>query len=95
MSEKQIESIKPTLSKYIEKVLEAQRLDMVYMLLTNIMEESSDVLYAGKDSRELLLNAFDIPEEGQDKVSLLGVVSRKKQFIPGLMEALKERDEQG
>lgn len=95
VSEKQIESIKPTLSKYIEKVLEAQRLDMVYMLLTNIMEESSDVLCAGKDSRELLLNAFDIPEEGQDKVSLLGVVSRKKQFIPGLMEALKERDEQG
>ena len=76
-------------------MLEAQRLDMVYMLLTNIMEESSDVLCAGKDSRELLLNAFGIPEEGQDKVSLLGVVSRKKQFIPGLMEALKERDEQG
>lgn len=95
VSKKQIESIKPTLSKYLEKVLDSERLDMVFMLLTNIMEECSDVLYAGKDSRELLLSAFDLPEEGQETIALPGVVSRKKQFIPGLMEALKERDEQG
>lgn len=95
VSKKQIESLRPMLSKYLEKVLEAQRLDMVYMLLTNIMEEASDVLYAGKDSRGILLSAFSIEDEGQDDITLSGVVSRKKQFIPGIMEALKERDEQG
>ncbi|MBQ6133288.1 MAG: putative manganese-dependent inorganic diphosphatase [Lachnospiraceae bacterium] len=95
VSKKQIESLRPMLSKYLEKVLEAQRLDMVYMLLTNIMEEASDVLYAGKDSRVILLSAFSIEDDGQDDITLSGVVSRKKQFIPGIMEALKERDEQG
>ena len=95
VSKKQIESLRPMLSKYLEKVLEADRLDMVYMLLTNIMEEASDVLYAGKDSRGILLSAFSIEDEGQDDITLSGVVSRKKQFIPGIMEALKERDEQG
>ena len=95
VSKKQIESLRPMLSKYLEKVLEAQRLDMVYMLLTNIMEEASDVLYVGKDSRVILLSAFSIEDDGQDDITLSGVVSRKKQFIPGIMEALKERDEQG
>ncbi len=95
VSKKQTDGIKPMLSKYLEKVLEAERLDMVYMLLTNIMEEASDVLYAGKDSRVILLSAFSIEDDGQDDITLSGVVSRKKQFIPGLMEALKERDEQG
>lgn len=95
VSKKQIDGIKPMLSKYLEKVLEAERLDMVYMLLTNIMDEASDVLYAGKDSRVILLSAFSIEDDGQDDITLSGVVSRKKQFIPGLMEALKERDEQG
>lgn len=95
VSKKQIERLRPMLSKYLEKVLEAQRLDMVYMLLTNIMEEASDVLYAGKDSRVILLSAFSIEDDGQDDITLSGVVSRKKQFIPGIMEALKERDEQG
>lgn len=95
VSKKQIDGIKPMLSKYLEKVLEAERLDMVYMLLTNIMEEASDVLYAGKDSRVILLSAFSIEDDGQDDITLSGVVSRKKQFIPGIMEALKERDEQG
>lgn len=95
VSKKQTDGIKPMLSKYLEKVLEAERLDMVYMLLTNIMEEASDVLYAGKDSRVILLSAFSIEDDGQDDITLSGVVSRKKQFIPGIMEALKERDEQG
>ncbi len=95
VSKKQIDGIKPMLSKYLEKVLEAERFDMVFMLLTNIMEEESDVLYEGKDSRTILLSAFSIEDEGQCDISLPGVVSRKKQFIPGLMEALKERDEQG
>ena len=95
VSKKQIESLRPMLSKYLEKVLEAQRLDMVYMLLTNIMEEASDVLYVGKDSRVILLSALSIEDDGQDDITLSGVVSRKKQFIPGIMEALKERDEQG
>lgn len=95
VSKKQTDGIKPMLSKYLEKVLEAERLDMVFMLLTNIMEEESDVLYEGKDSRTILLSAFSIEDEGQEDICLPGVVSRKKQFIPGLMEALKERDEQG
>lgn len=58
----------------------------VYFMLTNIIEESSELLYYGDGSEEMAKAAFGIePEKGS--FYLKGVVSRKKQLIPALMEA--------
>ena len=55
-------------------------------MLTNIIEESTELLYYGTGSEEMAKLAFDIdPEDGS--FYLKGVVSRKKQLIPALMEA--------
>ena len=58
----------------------------VFFMLTNIIEESTELLYYGEGSEEMARIAFHI--ERKDGVfDLKGVVSRKKQLIPALMEA--------
>ncbi len=58
----------------------------VFFMLTNIIEESTELLYYGEGSEEMASIAFHMePKNGV--FDLKGVVSRKKQLIPALMEA--------
>ena len=58
----------------------------VFFMLTNIIEESTELLYYGEGSEEMARIAFHM--ELKDGVfDLKGVVSRKEQLIPALMEA--------
>ena len=58
----------------------------VFFMLTNIIEESTELLYYGEGSEDMARIAFHMePEDGV--FDLKGVVSRKKQLIPALMEA--------
>ena len=58
----------------------------VYFMLTNIIEESTELLYYGDGSEEMAKTAFHMdPVDGT--FDLKGVGSRKKQLIPALMEA--------
>ena len=80
----------------VSTVLEQKRresgLDMIFFLLTDIGAESSYVLCAGPEAEALLREAFRL-EEGAP-LYLPGVVSRKKQFIPNVMTALRRRAEE-
>ena len=62
---------------------------MIYFMLTNIMEESTELLYAGSGAKELAIAAFALPAD-TEKIVLEHVVSRKKQVIPALLIALQE-----
>ena len=58
----------------------------VYFMLSDIMTQATELLFYGEGSREMAENAFKM--EPQDYAFYLeGVVSRKKQLIPPLMEA--------
>ena len=58
----------------------------VFFMLTNIIEESTELLYYGEGREDMARIAFHMePEDGV--FDLKGVVSRKKQLIPALMEA--------
>lgn len=58
----------------------------VFFMLTNIIEESTELLYYGEGSEEMARISFHMePKDGV--FDLKGVVSRKKQLIPALMEA--------
>ena len=66
-------------------------MNQIFFMLTNIIEESSTVLFCGDDSDELIEDAFEIePEDGF--VVLDGVISRKKQLIPAFMSTLQENE---
>ena len=58
-------------------------------MLTNIIEEKTELLYVGKGAQELVRMAFK-KECGENSVVLPGVVSRKKQMVTPLLGAMEE-----
>ncbi len=91
VSAKQLESIRQRILDFADKVIADKGLDMVFVMMTNIFEQSTELLYEGKKAKDILSSAF-----GDDKLTrehsayLPGVVSRKKQLIPSIMRAMSE-----
>ncbi|MCR5098587.1 MAG: putative manganese-dependent inorganic diphosphatase [Lachnospiraceae bacterium] len=91
VSAKQLESIRERILEFASKVIEDKGLDMVFVMMTNIFEQSTELLYEGKNAREILSSAFGDDKLTRDhSASLPGVVSRKKQLIPSIMRAMQE-----
>ena len=74
---------------YLAKAMQEHNLDMIYLMLTDILDESSELLCEGHGARATIIDAFDLPED-TDRMILKGVVSRKKQLIPALVGALQQ-----
>lgn len=89
MSDKELEAIKERLVPYMQKALKEHEVNMIFFMLTNILDSSSELLYAGEGAKETLMDAFKVEEESE-KFYLEGVVSRKKQLIPALMLSLQD-----
>ncbi len=89
MSGEELVEIKEKLLPYLSNVALDQKLDMVFFMLTNIIEESTELLCYGKGAKEQVLEAFDLPVDTDD-VHLAGVVSRKKQLIPTFVISLQQ-----
>ena len=89
MNEEELREIKEQIIPYLEKAANTHRLDMVYFMLTNIIEESTELLCYGKRAKEQVIEAFDLPEDTKD-IHLEGVVSRKKQLIPTFVVSLQQ-----
>ena len=89
MSEEELSEIKEKVLPHLEKARNSHSLNMIFFMLTNIITESSELLCAGPEAREKLINAFDLRSE-MEELHLKGVVSRKKQLVPALVEALQQ-----
>ncbi|MBR5047985.1 MAG: putative manganese-dependent inorganic diphosphatase, partial [Eubacterium sp.] len=89
MNPDELESCKKKLLPYMAEVKESFGLDMVYFMMTNILEESSEVLVCGGYGVEVIQEAFGVNVEDSSAV-LKGVVSRKKQMIPSILEHLPQ-----
>ncbi|WP_024866638.1 putative manganese-dependent inorganic diphosphatase [Butyrivibrio sp. FCS014] len=89
MSAEELDEIKDKIMPELEAVTSADGLDMLFFMLTNIIDESSRVVYAGGKALHTLNSAFGLNAEG-DTVSLPGVVSRKKQLLPAIVEAIQQ-----
>lgn len=87
MSGEELDKVRDRLQEHLPVVAEKKGLDMVFMMLTDILRESSEILCTGKSARKTIIEAFDHPEQEQ-KLILKGVVSRKKQFVPVLVSAI-------
>lgn len=81
--------IKKVLLPFLENVAKINQLDMVFFMLTNILEESTELLYFGKGAKEQVREAYDLPVD-MEEIKLSGVVSRKKQFIPTFVISLQK-----
>ena len=86
MDADELKEIKERLLPFMVSECGRHGVSRVYFMLTNIMEQSTELLFYGERSEEMAVNAFKMqPENGT--IYLKGVVSRKKQLIPPLMEA--------
>ena len=89
MSTEEMEELKAVMVPYLEQVAKKQKLDMVFFMLTNVMEVATELLCYGKNAKELAIQAFKLPEDTEN-IYLQDVVSRKKQLIPAFVVSLQQ-----
>lgn len=89
MNQDELNDIKQRMTDYMELAKAHHEVDMIYFMLTNILEESTELLCYGPGAVENAQHAFGKEADGA-VVNLTGVVSRKKQLIPKLMEELQQ-----
>lgn len=80
-----LDSVKPDLAEDIKALKTEGGRHSVFLLLTDIMKEGSEMLIAS-DDESVVQKAFGIAPEG-GKVWLDGVMSRKKQVVPNFEKA--------
>ncbi len=89
MSQEELDQVREKLLPYLNQAMTERKIEMVFIMLTNILEETTYMICAGEGAKELIEKAYHVKEE-QGYYQLRGVVSRKKQLIPMFMSALQE-----
>lgn len=64
------------LRPFLKEVLGEKRIDMVYVMLTDILEESSRVIFEGHDAGRILADAFE-REENENGILLEGTFQER------------------
>ena len=90
MNQEELDDVRERLTDYLEVARVDQHLDMVFLILTNILEESTELMCCGEGAKARILEAWEMPED-TERVLLKDVVSRKKQFIPTLVGYLQQK----
>ena len=88
VSDTELMRLKELMLPYMENLLPNSGVDMLFMMLTNIIEESTELLFVGQGARAAVQAAFDCEPESES-VILPGVVSRKKQVLGSLVSAIE------
>lgn len=91
MDEEELEVIKHRMLPYIQDITQLHNLDMVFFMLTDIRNESTELLFVGNHAGSIVESAFSKRlQQEENAVVLKGVVSRKKQLLPALMTAMQQ-----
>ena len=94
LNAEELKVISDRMRPMLDTFRKSQNVQMVFFMLTDIMKESSVLLYHGDGADELLEMAFrekaacHITEGG---IEIDGMVSRKKQLVPALIQAIQQR----
>ena len=85
-----LDAARKLLEDYLPEALVRQNVEDVYVLLTDIQASESVVICCGTHAARILQDAFDAAPATDGSTLLPGVVSRKKQFIPKVMDAYQQ-----
>lgn len=72
---------------YLPDAVSSRHVDMLFYIATSVPNQSSDIICAGKNADLLLQNAFGVTVS-DNMTTLEGLMSRKKQFIPSLLNTI-------
>ena len=89
MTREEIEIAESKARDEIRDFMNSEKLDMAYFMVTLIPSESSRVIWAGENAAEVIRAGFqtELPDDGE-ALYLRGVVSRKQQFLPAIVEGI-------
>ena len=86
-----LKKIRTRLANMVTKAKAEHGLDMIFFMLTNILDESTLVLCSDDQALEVACRCFGVSEvKYGDSIFVANMVSRKKQFIPKMVGALQE-----
>ena len=89
LTEKNRKASEALIGPYLQTALEKQGLDYIFYMFTDVRNSSTELLMAGKGAESLVEKAFDTTVT--DGMAVLpGVISRKKQMVPVLINAIKQ-----
>ncbi len=77
---------KDSFSDFMDTLFQNKSHDLTLLLITDILKEGSYLLF--KSSSNIIYHAFHVPQK--QGVFIDGLVSRKKQVVPRLLEALRQ-----
>ena len=90
MTQEELDQVRDKLLPYLREAMTERKIEMVFVMLTNIIEETTYLICEGENADELVEKAYHVHKEGNYHI-LKGVVSRKKQLIPMFMSAMQEQ----
>ena len=93
MTKKSRRSAEKLLEPYFSVASQTKHVPMIFYMFTDIRSQTTELLYWGPAAKNLVERAFDVRAKG-GKAVLPGVVSRKKQVIPAMMNALQTLQEE-
>ena len=87
MDPQEVLALEPQIVAFMKEHIEREGVDLHLLMATDILEEATTLIYAGSP-RTLIGEAFHKDTSGTH-ILLNNVMSRKKQIIPPLSEAVK------
>ena len=91
MNAQELKDLKKRLLPVMKHECGKNGISMVFFMLTDILEESSEILCYGEGSGRLVEESFEVKEKDGGYM-LPGVVSRKKQLIPAFIGTLQQNN---
>jgi len=89
LNEGELKMLGDRLKPCLEQFRITQHVDMVFFMATDIVKESTTLYYVGEDVDVILETLYG--HAGHDGcIELPGVVSRKKQLVPALIQAIQQ-----
>lgn len=89
MNNADLVELKGRIDRYMSELISKSGMDMLVFMLTNIVDESSILIFKGEKAGEYMETAFGGKADG-DSVFVESMVSRKKQLIPSLISAIQQ-----
>lgn len=90
MGRTELDKVQERVTPKLNLMMDEKRIDMIFVMLTDILNESTYLIYAGESAAQIVAGAYNCRPSVRGTM-LEGVVSRKKQLIPALINKMTEQ----
>lgn len=90
MSKEETAEFKEKLIAYMEEAFPKHKVNMLFFMLTELLGESTELLFFGEGAKEVVMEAFKQEPSEEHSIYLKNVVSRKKQLVPAMIMSLQK-----